>query len=198
MLFARTVSALALACVFVAGCSSDERNIPAAVVGPPAPAPVGGSVTPDAGAADASTDIDGGDGGGGGCLANAAFAQDSAYGGTLAIRGRITFPAGLPAGRSVAVSIQAAVGGEVKQQGFATLAQSESYTYRIGGLIPGRYILRVQADATNNGSVADVGDFDGYYNGTASGPILLRADAVAVEVKDQCLDNIDFGAGIKP
>lgn len=199
MLFVRTLLGLGVISL-VAACSSTERDIPAAVGVPATAAPTTPTNTPDGGANDATapaTDAGPVTDGGGTCLPTATFSLDGAYGGVLAVRGTLTFPAPLPQGRAVTVSFQAEVGGEIRQQTYSTLAISDRFTYRVGGLIPGRYILRVQADATNNGSVTDSGDYDGYFNGTSAGPLLLRADAVAVEVKDVCRDNLDFGAGVK-
>lgn len=200
MTLGRTVFFGALfAVLFAAACTQEEKDIPTAVGGRPSPNPIGNvaadSSTGDGGTSDATSDDGSADGGA--CLANATFAFDSAYGGNFAIRGRVTFPASLPTGRVVNLSIQAAVGGEAKQQSFATTGITDSATFRIGGLLPAGYVLRVQADANGNGAVGDPGDYDGYYDGTASGPILVRADAVAITVKDACLDNVDFGAGIK-
>ena len=194
--FARLVSALVL---FAAvACSSNERDLPAAVVTPIPPTLGGGTPAKDGGALDGATASDASQEAGVSCLPQAGFSLDGAFGGNLAVRGTITFPAPLPAQRLVVVSIVAAVGGDPREQAFAANATSDRFTYRIGGLITSKYIVRVQADAGGNGAVNDPGDYDGYFNGTASGPIRTRSDAVAVDVKNECVDKVDFGAGVKP
>ncbi len=193
--FVRLVSALVLCSA--AACSSNERDIPSAITTPIPPTLGGGTSTKDAGATDGGTTSDASQEAGVSCLPQASFSLDGAFGGNLAIRGTITFPAPLPAQRLVVVSIVAAVGGDPRQQAFAAGATSDRFTYRIGSLISSKYIVRIQADAGGNGAVNDPGDYDGYFNGTASGPILTRADAIAVDVKSDCLDLVDFGAGVK-
>ncbi len=200
--FARLSSAIAVAiAVAVAACSSGPRDLPSGVVNVTPSPGVGIPRAPDAGSSEGGTvvpTIDAGQEAGVSCLPQANFSLDGAYGGTLAMRGTISFPAPLPAQRVVVVSVVAQVGGDVRFQAFATAAASDRYTFRVGGLVTGKYILRVQADALGNGTAIDPGDYDGYFNGSAAGPILVRADAVPVDLKTDCLDKVDFGAGVKP
>lgn len=196
------LSALVVVALAVA-CSPSERDVPTAVTVPNTGSGTvtsvvdgggeggadGGAVKPEAdAAADAGT----------ACLPQASFSLDGGFGGTYAIRGTISFPAILPAQRVVLVSIVASVGNDVHQQAFATAAASDRFTYRIGGLTTNKYIVRIQADAGGNGTVTETGDYDGYYDGTSAGPILVRANATPVDVKGACLDLVDFGAGVKP
>lgn len=194
-----SVLSISVVVLAFAACSSDDKAIPSAVVGPGQPAVGGGSTSggdsgTDGGAdADAATDAPLGP-----CLPESSFGLDGAFGGVLAIRGTVSFPAPLPAQRRVEISVVSTAGGNVRSQSFAAAAVSDRFTYRVGGLTVGKYVLRVQADATGNGVVNDPGDYDGYFDGTATGPILNRADAAFVDVVGACVDGINFGAGVKP
>jgi hypothetical protein len=192
-----SVLSLSVVVLALAACSSEDKVLPSAVVGPGQPALGGGSKGADAGdgGADADATVDAPSGP---CLPESSFGLDGAFGGILAIRGTVTFPAPLPAQRRVEISIVSTAGGNVRSQSFAAAAISDRFTYRIGGLTVGKYVLRVQADATGNGVVNDPGDYDGYFDGSATGPILNRADAAFVDIVGACVDGINFGAGVKP
>lgn len=182
----------------VAGNSPSFPVLPAASAS--AEAGADGSVLPqptdagDAGSPEAAP-IDAGP-----CLAGATWSMDGAFGGALALRGTVTVPAPLPVGRTVVLTVAQIVGtvSDAHTQSFTTTSASDRSTYRIGGLARGAYRIRVQADANGNGAVNDPGDYDGYYDGTAAGPILNAVDAKTVTLATDCVDKLDFGAGVKP
>ena len=155
-----------------------------------APQPDAGDAAPDAG--DAAPDADAG-----ACLAGATLSMDGAFAGALAVRGTLTLPAPLPAGRTLVLSVGQA-SGDTHTATFVTATTTDRFTFRIGGLAAGSYVVRAQADAGGNGVVNDAGDYDGYYDGSAAGPILVRADAKVVVLSAACVDNLSFGAGVKP
>ncbi len=186
---------LALAC-------SAEKPTPPPVSAPPPersfgasnPRPDGGqdSGSDAATPRDAATPLDAG-----GCLpGTVGLGMDGAFGGTLAVAGTVTFPVPLEPGSVLVLSI-AASAGTPRAQTFAMAALGDRVTYRIGGLVSGSYVIRVQADATRNGLVNDTGDYDGYYDGSATGPLLTRADARTVVLQTTCIDRLDFGVGVK-
>lgn len=197
---------IALAALMTSGCAPKDRSgLPEAVPGtapaiPVSPGSDGGDLD---GATDApSTDAEAGlpdasvpDAGE--CLSGATLAMDAAFGGGLAVRGTLTVPAPLPAGRTLILSVSVS-SGETRTQTFYVAAVTDRFTFRVGGLAAGSYVVRVQADVGGNGAINDPGDYDGYYDGTASGPILLRADAKVFTLTTQCVDKLDFGAGVKP
>ncbi len=149
-------------------------------------------------ATDSSTSTDSSTDAGNSCLPGATFAFDGGFGGTLAVRGTFSLPATLQAARIIVVSVASAAGGESRDQSFAATAASDRFSYRIGGLVKGSYVIRVRADANGNGVVNDSGDYDGYYDGSSVGPIQTRADAKVVTLDATCIDALNFGAGIKP
>ncbi len=195
-------------CGALAACSSDDKTPPPSAVSGGTinggGVGAGGGGTSDASTADSSTTVDSGtttDAGtdaGASCLPGATFALDGGFGGTLAVRGTFNLPATLQAARIVVVSVASAAGGESHDQSFAATAASDRFSYRIGGLVKGSYVIRVRADANGNGLVTDSGDYDGYYDGSAVAPILTRADAKVVTLDTTCLDALNFGAGIRP
>jgi len=71
-------------------------------------------------------------------------------------------------------------------------------SYRVRGLLPNSYVVRGQGDLSGTAIVGETGDLDGYYNGSAAGPILLRADATSVKLDVDCVGNVNFGIGIRP
>jgi len=202
----------ALVALTSAACGPKDRTgLPDAVPGATPAAPV--VVSQEAGAADATTDgvapqPDAGDAASdaatatdadaGACLPGATLSMDAAFAGALAVRGTLTLPAPLPAGRTLVLSVGLASGSDTRSMTFVTATATDRFTFRIGGLASGSYVVRAQADAGGNGAVNDAGDYDGYYDGTAAGPILLRADAKLVTLAAACVDNLAFGAGVKP
>lgn len=194
-------------CGALAACSSDDKTPPPSAVSGGTinggGVGAGGGGTSDASTdsstgVDSSTTADAGPEAGTSCLPGATFALDGGFGGTLAVRGTFNLPATLQAARIVVVSVASAAGGESHDQSFAATAPSDRFSYRIGGLVKGSYVIRVRADSNGNGLVTDSGDYDGYYDGSSVAPILTRADAKLVTLDATCLDAINFGAGIKP
>ncbi|HQY63416.1 MAG TPA: hypothetical protein PK141_18580 [Polyangiaceae bacterium] len=154
-----------------------------------APQPDAASDAPADTARDADADA-------GTCLPGGTLAMDAAFGGSLAVRGTVTLPAPLPSGRTFVLSI-GLQSGDTRTQTFFTATATDRFTFRIAGLAAGLYVVRAQVDVGGNGSVSDPGDYDGYYDGTAVGPIQVRADAKPVFLVGACLDNVNFGPGVK-
>lgn len=190
----RIVSLSSLALVVIAGCSSTpDRPSPINAAGSPGG---GGTVDPNA--------SDGGDAGdasasdGGACLPGTydldLFAN---AGGSRAIAGKIVFPNVVDANRNGLLTISTSSATLTQPLPFKTVRASDSLTFRVSGLAPNKYVLRVQVDQAGTSSVDETGDIDGFFGGSPSAPILTRQDAISIDVTNDCRAGSDFGAGIK-
>jgi hypothetical protein len=157
----------------------------------------GGGTVRDGGAgADAAADAESD---GGQCLPG-TYELDvaSAQGGALSIAGTIDLAQVVAVGKRFELSI--GTQNTAAAETFALIAASPlgKVNYRVRGLQAGSYIVRGQGDLSGSDIVGETGDLDGYYNGSASGPILLRADATAARLDADCVGNVNFGIGVRP
>lgn len=193
---------LALAAIVTAGlaCKEPDPQPPAAgsTYGPVPFLPTVGSDADDAGG-----DGDGGgDDGGAPLCPEGDTAPDfrfvSGFGGPLAVAGELTTPAVVEANRAVVLELTDADGGEVRSAAFRSPGPPrDRFRYRITGLREGRWLVRAQIDQVGAPTVGDVGDLDGFYAGTEAAPLRDPAEADAIPLTDRCVEDGDFGIGVK-
>lgn len=129
------------------------------------------------------------------------FSPDEELGtlfGDHTIQGTATLP-NASEGQLVQITLQGSgfEGSEVGPAG--QTPGGETFSYEIRNVKNGTYKIRIRVDGSGDGlSLADPGDFDGYYDGTVDQPILESADASEVTVTDGDVGGIDFGLGVNP
>jgi len=189
----------ALPLALVAACSSTEDR-PAAI-GASGGTPIGGN-TSSGGGGDGGASADGGDSGatdGGACLPGTYDVDLVANGGgARGVAGKIVLPNVVDANRNGVLTIATDTSTLSQPLPFKTTKSLATLTYRISGLNPGKYVLRVQIDQVQTSAVDEIGDIDGFYGGSASAPVLTRQDALTFDLTNDCKAGADFGAGIKP
>lgn len=189
------------AVVFLAACAKDEPQPPAAgsTYGPPPTLPVV-----------SAPESDGGDSGDGAADLDAAtercpesgeapdFRFVSGFGGELTVAGTIVAAAVVEASRAVVLELTEVDGGEVRSAAFRTPGPPrDRFRYRITGLRPGRWLVRAQIDQVGQATVGDTGDLEGFYAGTEAAPLRDPAEADAIDLSDRCVEDADFGIGVK-
>ncbi|MBL8610874.1 MAG: hypothetical protein JNL38_26265 [Myxococcales bacterium] len=191
----RTVLVSCVALVVIVGCSSTpDRPSPINAAGTPG---AGGTVDPSASDAGDAGDASVSDGSAG-CLTGAydldLFAN---AGGSRAIAGKIVLPNVVDANRNGLLTISTSTATLSQPLPFKTVRAADSLTFRVSGLAPNKYVIRVQIDQAGTSSVDETGDIDGFFGGSPSAPILTRQDAISIDVTNDCRSGSDFGAGIK-
>ena len=155
----------------------------------------------------------GGSGSDGGLLADAAsdasdggeclpgtFDLDvtSNQGGPISIAGSVDLAQVVAIGKRFELAVGSQNSGAAEAFTLIATAPLGKVAYRVRGLLAGSYVVRAQGDLGGTEVVGETGDLDGYYNGSAAGPILLRADATAGQLDDDCVGSVNFGIGSRP
>jgi hypothetical protein len=190
------LASCAPALLALGACSSDKDRPP--VVSSSSSSGVVGSSggVGDGGQTDAS---DGGGDGGLGCLPGTYDLDLVANaGGQRALAGKVVFPHQVEANRNGILTIETDTSTLNQPLPFKTKKIADTMVYRVSGLTPAKYIVRVQIDQAQTSSVDESGDLDGFFGGSASAPVLVRQDAQTVDLNTDCKGSVDFGIGVKP
>jgi hypothetical protein len=182
--------ALALSLVLLSITACGEADPKPPIAGFPAqPGPSGGGGGSDASVVDAGGDagIDG----------DYPIDMTAPLGGNLAITGTVRAPAPVQQGRLIVVTLLSTSSAATASGQFTLSTASQTIKYRIGGLVTDNYVLRFQIDQAGSAAVGEQGDFEGFYNGVETAPILTRQDALPIPLGQTCLPNIDFGVGTR-
>jgi len=114
------------------------------------------------------------------------------------VAGTVMLPRMLAAGTVVGIQFEFDTDThESNSQAFQLPAAAASMTYRVTN-VPANatnLLVEVQADATGDGSTIDDADFDGYFDGSSTSPILDPANAKTIALTGGCVPGVNFGVG---